>query len=159
MIAHSCLLSIESHYFLIYYKCSRTKLQFYILAIPKKAVCYVCSVFNVIPTYFINLLLLLLSLLSYGFSTGSSYCRHIPHERVTASSQGPRVWFSTYMSKTFLSNLTVPKKTDFCAISTPTVIPSMSTHLLKPLLIHLIASHLIIITKCFTCKIWLFLLP
>ena len=40
------------------------------------------------------------------------------------------------MSKTFLSILAVSKKTGFCTIPTSSLIPSVSTHPLKPLLMH-----------------------
>ena len=40
------------------------------------------------------------------------------------------------MSKTFLSILAVPNKTDFCTIPTFNLIPSVSNHPLKPLLMH-----------------------
>ena len=40
------------------------------------------------------------------------------------------------MSKTFLSILAVPNKTDFCIIPTFSLIPSVSIHPLKPLLMH-----------------------
>ena len=43
---------------------------------------------------------------------------------------------SPYMSKIFLSILAVPNKTDFCTISTSSLIPSVSIHPLKPLLMH-----------------------
>ena len=43
---------------------------------------------------------------------------------------------SPYMSKTFLSILAVPNKTDFCTIPTFSLIPSVSIHPLKPLLMH-----------------------
>ena len=43
---------------------------------------------------------------------------------------------SHYLSKTLLSILAVPNKTEFSTNLTLTVIPSMSTHLLKPLLMH-----------------------
>ena len=43
---------------------------------------------------------------------------------------------SSYMSKTFLSILAVPNKTDFCTIPTFNLIPSVSIHPLKPLLMH-----------------------
>ena len=43
---------------------------------------------------------------------------------------------SPYMSKTFLSILSVPNKTDFCTIPTFNLIPSMSIHPLKPLVMH-----------------------
>ena len=43
---------------------------------------------------------------------------------------------SPYMSKTFLSILAVPNKTDFCTIPTFNLIPSVSIHPLKPLLMH-----------------------
>ena len=43
---------------------------------------------------------------------------------------------SPYMSKTFLSILAVPNKTDFCTISTFNLLPSVSIHQLKPLLMH-----------------------
>ena len=42
---------------------------------------------------------------------------------------------SHYMSKTFLSILAVPNKTDFCTIPTFSLIPSVSIHPLKPLLV------------------------
>ena len=43
---------------------------------------------------------------------------------------------SPYVSKTFLSILAAPNKTDFCTISTFNLIPSVSIHSLKPLLKH-----------------------
>ena len=43
---------------------------------------------------------------------------------------------SPYMSKTFLSILAVPNKTDFCTIPTSSLIASVSIHSLKPLLMH-----------------------
>ena len=43
---------------------------------------------------------------------------------------------SPYMSKTFLSILAVPNKTDFCTIPTFNLIPSVPIHPLKPLLMH-----------------------
>ena len=43
---------------------------------------------------------------------------------------------SPYMSKTFLSILAVPNKTDFCTIPAFNLIPSVSIHPLKPLLMH-----------------------
>ena len=42
---------------------------------------------------------------------------------------------STYISKNFLSILAVPNKTDFCTIPTFNLIPSVSIHPLKPLLL------------------------
>ena len=43
---------------------------------------------------------------------------------------------SPYMSKTFLSILAILNKTDFCTIPTFNLTPSVSTHPLKPLLMH-----------------------
>ena len=43
---------------------------------------------------------------------------------------------SPYMSQTFLSILAVPIKADFCTIPTFDLIPSVSLHSLKPLLMH-----------------------
>ena len=43
---------------------------------------------------------------------------------------------SPYMSKTFLSILALPNKTDFCTIPTFNLVPSVSIHALKPLLMH-----------------------
>ena len=43
---------------------------------------------------------------------------------------------SPYMSKTFLSIVVVPNKADFCTIPTFSLIPSVSIHPLKPLLMH-----------------------
>ena len=43
---------------------------------------------------------------------------------------------SPYMSKTFLSILALPNKTDFCTIPTFNLVPSVSIHLLKLLLMH-----------------------
>ena len=43
---------------------------------------------------------------------------------------------SPYLSKTFLSILAVPNKTDFCNIPTSSLIPSVSIYPLKPLLMH-----------------------
>ena len=40
------------------------------------------------------------------------------------------------MSKTFLSILAFPNKTDFCTITTFNLIPSVPIHQLKPLLMH-----------------------
>ena len=49
--------------------------------------------------------------------------------------------FSPYMSKTFLSILAVPNKTDFCTIPTFSLIPSVSIHPLNPLLMRPQSSY------------------
>ena len=75
-------------------------------------------------------------ILSCNISTSSSYCRHIPHGWVTASSQGLGGCFHLTCRRLSLSILAVPEKTDFCTIPTLSVIPSMSIHLLKLFLTH-----------------------
>ena len=64
------------------------------------------------------------------------------------------------MSKTFLSILAVPNKTDFCTIPTFSLIPSVSIHPLKPLLMHPRAPISTVTTSTFfqlsLVKFWYF---
>ena len=61
--------------------------------------------------------------------------RHFSRESYNQQPRANRM-LSPYMFKTLLSILAAPNKTDFCTIRTFNLIPSVSIHPLKPLLMH-----------------------